>query len=546
MNLLKTFILILVCYQIQCTSELPAWHMKPLGSHKPADKVDETFVDDLISPQEFADKYIIPRKPLVFRDVTKMWPAFKLWTDEYLTNQYGDMELRLEGKKEKFTGVPHGDVCMGRDRMKTFINDYRKGADKYIVSDLPTTMYKDVNILPSMSCGDFLTSFVEIDLWMNSDLGKKGEGGNSLLHKDAFNTVNCVVNGTKEWKLIELKYNDFVYQSWEGALDAGYGGFSLINPDKVDATKFPDVDKIEKWQFVSINAGDCLYLPSQMWHQVKSFGETNRAVAFLFKQFQDNEINASCGDDKPNAIPLSEVDVDLQYSGKGNMPMGGNELDSVRETLKGLVSSKLGYITKKQTYRVVYTTHSSGFINKHLILEKAKQLYVHLLKSAGENKETMTSEFINNLSHDQIRPVYDWLFPIEPANTYNHEYSIFVPEELRDIIGRLQEQNGGVIKKQDFITEYLEDGGTIKFAEDFWQRLAGTEESITDVSKTLEHALEKYEYYRRDNPEDEGSDDDVIITPQGHKSQPKKFEGGYAIKDKEENENFEADKKVEL
>lgn len=315
---------------------------------------------------------------------------------------------------------------------------------------------------------------------------------------------------------------------------------------KVDATKFPDVDKIKKWQFVSINAGDCLYLPSQMWHQVKSFGETNRAVAFLFAQFQDNKINASCSDNKPNAIPLSEVDVDLQYSGKGNMPMGGNELESVRETLKGLISTKLGYITKKQTYKMVYATHSSGFINKHLIMEKAKQLYVHLSNIVGENKKTMTSEFINNLPRDQIRPIYDLLFPIEPANTYNHEYSVFVPEELHDIIGRLQEQNNGVIKKQDFIKEYLEAGGTIKFAEDFWQRLASTEESITDVSKTLEHALEKYEYYRRDNPEDESSDDDVIITPQGHKSQPKKFEGGYATKDKEENGKFEADKKVEL
>ena len=218
---------------INAASELPAWHMKPLGSHIKPDKVDETFADNLISPEEFAEKYVLPRKPIIFRNVAKSWPAYKLWTDEYLKEHYGDMEMRLEGKKEKGSKMPKGDVCLGRDRLKTFLKEYREGSDKYIVSDLPTPMWHEVNVLPTMSCGDFLTNYVEIDLWVNSDMGVKGNGGNSLLHKDAYNTINCVINGTKEWKLIELKYNDYVYQSWEGPMDAGYGGFSIINVDKV-------------------------------------------------------------------------------------------------------------------------------------------------------------------------------------------------------------------------------------------------------------------------------------------------------------------------
>lgn len=129
--------------------------------------------------------------------------------------------------------IPKGDVCLGRDRLKTFLKDYREGADKYIVSDLPSPMYKDVFVPPPLACGEFAKSFVEVDIWVNSDMGKKGNGGNSIIHKDAYNTINCVVNGTKEWKLFELKYNDYMYQSWEGPMDAGYGGFSLVNPDKV-------------------------------------------------------------------------------------------------------------------------------------------------------------------------------------------------------------------------------------------------------------------------------------------------------------------------
>lgn len=280
--------------------ELPSWHLKPLGSHIAADKVDESFADNPISPEDFANKYVKQRKPIVFRNVVKEWPAYKLWTDDYLAEKYGEMELRLEGKKEKGSGIPKGDVCLGRDRMKTFLKEYRAGVDKYVVSDLPTPMWHEVKIPSSVSCGDFLTSFVEVDLWMNSDLGKKGNGGNSIIHKDAYNTINCVVNGTKDWKLIELQYNDYMYQSWEGPMDAGYGGFSLVNPDKVDSKRFPKIGEIPRWQFTTINAGDCLYLPSQMWHQVKSFGEVNRAVAFLFSKFDEGDDKKSI---KHNQLP---------------------------------------------------------------------------------------------------------------------------------------------------------------------------------------------------------------------------------------------------
>ena len=219
---------------IFCSVEVPSWHLKPLGSHIEPEKVDETFADNLISPKDFGSKYVLPRKPLVFRNIVREWPAFKLWTDDYMKETYGELELRIEGKREKQSGIPKGDICLGRDHMKTFLNEYKEGANKYVVTDLPKPMWHEVNVPPSMACGEFLKRYVEIDLWMNSDLGKKGQGGNSILHKDAFNTVNCVINGTKEWKLIELQYNDYVYQSWEGQMDAGYGGFSLVNPEQVN------------------------------------------------------------------------------------------------------------------------------------------------------------------------------------------------------------------------------------------------------------------------------------------------------------------------
>ena len=85
--------------------------MKPLGHHIQPSTVDEAFTTeaDSITAHDFAHKYILPRKPIVFRNIAKQWPAFKLWTDAYLSEKYGDMEVRLEAKKEKQGRIPKGN-----------------------------------------------------------------------------------------------------------------------------------------------------------------------------------------------------------------------------------------------------------------------------------------------------------------------------------------------------------------------------------------------------------------------------------------------------
>lgn len=309
----------------------------------------------------------------------------------------------------------------------------------------------------------------------------------------------------------------------------------------MDAKKYPDIGKIPEWQFTTINAGDCLYLPSQMWHQVKSYGESNKAIAFLFSQFNKHKnINTSECPEKVVSIPLSEVDVDLQYPGYGIMPMGNSEISAIKQDLPQLINETTGYVTKRSTFQVVYQGHESGAKNKELMVQKAKNMYAYLLEIAGGTKEKMTTDFLRNLTRAQIRPLYPWLFPIEPAGSYNHEYSVLLPEDLTDTIENMKSNNKGVLQKKDFLKVYQDIGGTLKFAENFWQKLAGDKNEISDTSKTIADALAPYEYHRREDPDREVEDDDaVIVTPQGHKSQPKKMKGGYAQTKEEEEEEPE-------
>lgn len=102
------------------SSEVPVGHLKPLGAHRPP---ETNLVDDLQempSPQEFWTKYVRPSKAVVLRGAAKHGRAFTEWTDKYLKGKFADLEVRLEGKKEKSSKVPIGAKGVGRDTIGEF------------------------------------------------------------------------------------------------------------------------------------------------------------------------------------------------------------------------------------------------------------------------------------------------------------------------------------------------------------------------------------------------------------------------------------------
>ena len=100
---------------------------------------------------------------------------------------------------------------------------------------------------------------VEVDLWLSSGSSQ------SILHKDAFNTMNCLINGTKDWKIVLYKHEKDIYKAYEEG-DPG-GGYSKINVRSVDMLKYPKIATIPYYN-ITVHGGDCLYLPKSTYHQV--------------------------------------------------------------------------------------------------------------------------------------------------------------------------------------------------------------------------------------------------------------------------------------
>jgi hypothetical protein len=199
MEFVKLFVVLFslaFCFNISLTKEvkdLPKGHGEHLGKHRESDgHVD--VLTSIPSPQEFWEKYASIRRPVVFRGAAKNFPAQSLWTDSYLKKNYGNLEIKLEAKKEK-DHVPIGDRGVGRDTIESFLNSYVQ-KDSYMVSQLPDPLAEEVRVLPCLMCGTFSERILEANLWLSSG------GTKSMLHKDADNAINCLLNGTKDWILI--------------------------------------------------------------------------------------------------------------------------------------------------------------------------------------------------------------------------------------------------------------------------------------------------------------------------------------------------------
>ena len=143
--------------------DLPRGHGQQLGKHGGSEgHVDFIDSSGLTSPQQFWDQYASIRKPVVFRGAAKHFPAFQLWTDEYLTENYGNLEVKLEAKHEK-EEVPVGARGLGRDTIRSFLETYQK-KDTYTVSQLPDPLSLEVKVLSFLMCGTFSERILEANL----------------------------------------------------------------------------------------------------------------------------------------------------------------------------------------------------------------------------------------------------------------------------------------------------------------------------------------------------------------------------------------------
>ena len=466
--------------------KIPVGHGQPLGRHMPSDgHVEELHA--VPTPPLFWGKYASTRTPVVFKGAAKSFPAFNLWTDKFLMEKFGSLEVKLESKTEK-NKTPIGERGLGRDTIKSYLSNYRM-KDSYVVSQLPDPMAEDIDVLSCLSCGTFVERIMEATLWLSSG------GTSSLLHRDADNAVNCLLNGTKDWILIDPKYEHKIPIA-QG--DKGYGGFAILDVNSVNLIKYSEFQHVP-WQYANLTAGDCLFLPYGYWHQVRSYGSKNMAVSVLFSRLK--EFNPSgCDETEYSSFPLIDAGMVWTYPGHGPQTLGNSDPFEIRDALAekvGDVESTNEKIDANMLFK--WFTESELFDHESQRKSVADSMYRELKAFLNGR---ITSESIMDLSVDQLKSLV-MLIDGDPANTEEYEHAFFAPDEIRTMIDTVLTENKGRFNEDMLVTAYENLGGSEKIAGELFNEMDIDQDGLVteeEISQILDDILLKFEKEYQNDP----------------------------------------------
>ena len=226
-----------------------------MGLHlTPIDVVED------ISQEEFRKKYLIPRKPVVIRNMAKSWPAYQKWTMEYMKETVGDVEVPLYDSSKADPSAP---INASAAKMK--FGDYIDLIQRE-PTDLRIFLFDPIKSAPKLledylSPKELMGGF--LDKYPNMFFG--GKGSVTFLHYDIdmAHIFLTHFNGRKHILLFDYKWKDRLYK-------IPYATYALEDYDisNPDFEKFPALDGVEGIECF-LEHGDTLFMPTGWWHWMK-------------------------------------------------------------------------------------------------------------------------------------------------------------------------------------------------------------------------------------------------------------------------------------
>lgn len=221
---------------------------------KPIDIVDD------ITKEEFFEKYLKPRKPVVIKNMARKWPAYQKWTMDYMKQAVGDVEVPLYDSSKADPAAP---INASAAKMK--FADYIDLIEKE-PTDLRIFLFDPIKKAPKLLDDyifpkDLMGGF--LDKYPNMFFG--GKGSVTFLHYDIdmAHIFHTHFNGRKHILLFDYKWKDRLYQ-------IPYATYALEDYDieNPDFTKFPALDGVEGIECY-LEHGDTLFMPTGWWHWMK-------------------------------------------------------------------------------------------------------------------------------------------------------------------------------------------------------------------------------------------------------------------------------------
>lgn len=361
-------------------------HLKPFGEGGLNHPLEE--IDYFPTAEEFFENYVKPLKPVKMKGAAKMSPAFEKWTDDYFLtlDEPSDHHVSLETRKKESRQQE-----MDSMQFKEFVKIYNQ-TEYYMVDAVPKFLRHDIMIPCPLQCRQLVQNeFVDNVMWYSSG------GTSSVVHTDSVENINCLYRGNKTLTFVDPdKYGDKV------DLDRIEGGYSTMDVDSVDYTKFPGMAEVEFYH-VNVTAGDCLYIPYLWIHQVRSYG-SNLAVNIWWKHHLSHDLDYSgCSDPCNPEMTLEEA----SFEGFGDLE---SHPHLVKEHFRRLLGNSKEMDITKFTNKLV-GAEMAGILKQN---EEAMEALDEIFSLLDADKDAVvTLEEVDSAPEEVMLEVSDILQAVE-------------------------------------------------------------------------------------------------------------------------------------
>lgn len=215
---------------------------------------------ETISPADFKENYLKPRRPLVIKGLTKDWPAREKWTADYMKEVVGKKMVPLydNSKADPSKPINTSAASMPFDEYIDLIRSQPTELRIFFFNIFKHAphLLNDI-VLPKDLMGGFIESMPAMFFG--------GSNSVTFLHYDIDlpHIFHTHFGGRKHVILFENKWKERLYciPNTTYALE----DYDVANPD---IKRFPALEGVEGTE-VFLEHGDTLFMPTGYWHWMK-------------------------------------------------------------------------------------------------------------------------------------------------------------------------------------------------------------------------------------------------------------------------------------
>lgn len=236
-------------------------------------------------------------------------------------------------------------------------------------------------------------------------------GTRSVIHYDADHNLHCLVAGRKDFIMMEKKYYTDLY-FLEKNQHSG-SGFSEVDPNKINLFENPSVANVP-WTYATLLPGDCIYIPAEYIHQVRSYNRTISATILFTPGPLVGAPFEPTGCDREHFeyTPLSELKVHWTYN-KGDrlIEMGYMNVEVLRYSILATMMEKNEDVLTKYSFLDLWQQQEDreGDHDKDKLSEEPFKIFHQLLDTEG--KGFLTKQDILGISRENLKKVARLLDP---------------------------------------------------------------------------------------------------------------------------------------